>query len=95
MALSTGARGIARFHRLRHSKRDTPGRDPEMLRQVLSYLRRDRYQLLSLVELLRRLDGEGPPLRRAVAFTIDDGYLDQAEIGAPLFAEFDFRSPPS
>ena len=29
------------------------------------------------------------PVRRAVAFTIDDGYFDQGHIAGPIFAEFD------
>jgi peptidoglycan/xylan/chitin deacetylase (PgdA/CDA1 family) len=45
--------------------------------------------LLPLAEIFRRLSGEGPPLQRAVGFTIDDGYLDQAEVAGPIFAEFD------
>lgn len=59
------------------------------LRTTLAYLRRNRYSLLSLPEVVRRLSGEGPALRKAVAFTVDDGYEDQATVGAPVFAEFD------
>lgn len=59
------------------------------LRKLLAYLRRNDYQLLSLDEVVRSFHGEGPPLRKAVAFTVDDGYLDQATVGAPTFAEFD------
>jgi peptidoglycan/xylan/chitin deacetylase (PgdA/CDA1 family) len=35
------------------------------------------------------LRGEGPPLRRAIAFTIDDGYREHAVLSGSLFAEFD------
>jgi peptidoglycan/xylan/chitin deacetylase (PgdA/CDA1 family) len=63
--------------------------DPARLRRALDYLRRNRYELLSLTELFQRLRGDTPRLRGAVAFTIDDGYLDQAEIAAPIFREFD------
>jgi len=58
------------------------------LRKTLSYLRRNDYQLLSVEEVIRCFSGEGPPLRKAVAFTVDDGYLDQATVGAPIFLEF-------
>jgi peptidoglycan/xylan/chitin deacetylase (PgdA/CDA1 family) len=51
-------------------------------------MRRERFALLSLDEVVARLE-EGRPLERAVAFTIDDGYADHAEVAAPLFAEFD------
>jgi peptidoglycan/xylan/chitin deacetylase (PgdA/CDA1 family) len=36
-----------------------------------------------------RLGRKGPALRGAVAFTIDDGYVDQAEIAGRVFAEYD------
>ena len=90
--LSPLARGrgvIFRLHRLADPERGTPGRDPELFRHVLAYLREQRCELLPLSELVTRALGDGPPLRRAVAFTMDDGFVDQATIGAPLFAEFD------
>ena len=59
------------------------------LRRTLSYLRRHHYELLPLDHVVRSLSGEAPPVRRAVAFTVDDGYLDQATVGARVFAEFD------
>jgi peptidoglycan/xylan/chitin deacetylase (PgdA/CDA1 family) len=64
------------------------GVDPDALRRNLGYLRKARYNIMSLEELFSRVR-EGAPLRRAIAFTIDDGYFDQAEIAAPIFAEFD------
>jgi peptidoglycan/xylan/chitin deacetylase (PgdA/CDA1 family) len=90
--LSPLARGqgvIFRLHRLADPERGTPGRDPELLRGVLAYLREQGCEFVPLDELVTRSMGEGPPLHRAVAFTMDDGFVDQATIGAPLFAEFD------
>lgn len=77
------------LHRFRDWERGTGGHDPDSLRRGLAYLRREHYELLSLGELFRRLAAGGAGLARAIAFTMDDGYLDQAEIGGPLFAEFD------
>jgi peptidoglycan/xylan/chitin deacetylase (PgdA/CDA1 family) len=65
------------------------GLDPAVLEKRLSYLRRHGYELVGLEELFRRLAGEGAPLRRVVAFTIDDGYLEHATIAASLFARYD------
>src|SRR5262249_34045711 len=59
------------------------------LRCALAYLSRNGYELVSLVELFERLGGKGPQPRGAVAFTIDDGYLEQATVAAPIFSEFD------
>lgn len=64
------------------------GHSIRSLRATLDYLRRHRYPLLSLADLVDSLeDGETPS--RAVVFTIDDGYAEQAAIAGPVFAEFD------
>jgi peptidoglycan/xylan/chitin deacetylase (PgdA/CDA1 family) len=84
-----GRATIFMLHRLRHPELGNEGHDPEVLRKLLSYLRRDRYALLPLDEIFARLQDGGQPLRRAVAFTLDDGYVDQAAVAAPIFAEYD------
>ncbi len=80
---------ILMLHRFEDPARGIHGDDPGTLRRTLAMLRRRRYELVPLLEVYRRLRGDGPPLRRAVAFTIDDGYAEQAEVGGPVFAEFD------
>lgn len=65
------------------------GHDPEEIRSVLEYLRRYKYELISLGDLFERLDGSGTPLKRTVVFTMDDGHVDQALVAAPLFTAFD------
>lgn len=74
-------------HRFADRDAGVDGHDPASLRQTLAELRRRKYQLLSLLEVLRRLR-DHEPLNRAVAFTIDDGYYDAAQV-VPLFAAFD------
>src|SRR5262245_54674357 len=59
----------------------------DALREMLKYLRRQRFDLVSLATLIERAEA-GTPLKGAIAFTIDDGYQDHATIGARLFAEF-------
>lgn len=80
---------IFMMHRFTHRDRGIEGFDPGQLRKELGYLRRNKYEFLSLTDLFSRLAGNGPELRGAVVFTIDDGYIDHAEIAAPIFAEFD------
>jgi len=80
---------IFMLHRFRDDARGVAGQDPEPMRPDLEYLRRHRYEILDLEELFRRLGGDGPPVRRAIAFTIDDGYADQAAVAGPLFAAYD------
>jgi peptidoglycan/xylan/chitin deacetylase (PgdA/CDA1 family) len=77
------------LHRFSDPERGVHGNDPASVRELLAYLRRWKYHLVDLPSLYASLNGEGPRLRHAVAFTVDDGYLEQATIGAPLFAEFD------
>lgn len=89
---STGWATLFMMHRLSLPEHGLVGHDPAALRATLEWLRRHRYEILDLESLLRRLGGEGPPLRRAVAFTLDDGYIEQIEVAAPIFAEFDAPS---
>ena len=77
------------FHRFDGGDSQGSGLDPTSLTRGLEYLRKAGFELVSLEDLFRRLAGEGSRLRGAVAFTIDDGYLDQAEIAAPIFRRFD------
>ena len=77
------------LHRFRHPARGIDGFEPSELRQGLEYLRRKNYELVPLTVIFDRLVKGEPPLHGAVAFTIDDGYVDQAEIASVVFAEFD------
>jgi len=88
-ALASRQRGMATIFMLHRFAADAGGHDPRVVRRLLSWLRSHRFELLDLEEVFRRLSGEGPPLGRAVAFTIDDGYRCQAEVAAPIFAEYE------
>ena len=87
--LMRGRAAIFMLHRFHDPERGIHGTDPAVLRQGLELLRRRRYELVSLHDLFQRLRGEGPPLKRAVAFTIDDGYVEQALVAGPAFAAYD------
>lgn len=80
-------RGIASIFMLHRVGRSMNGLDPLVIRRLFEWLRQHRFELLDLEELFRRLAAGRPP-RRAAAFTIDDGYVCQAEVAAPLFAEY-------
>jgi peptidoglycan/xylan/chitin deacetylase (PgdA/CDA1 family) len=79
---------IFMLHRFSVPELGIVGDDPNWLRACLAYLRRERRELISLTEMFARLEG-GHPLRGAIAFTIDDGYREQALVGGAAFAEFD------
>jgi peptidoglycan/xylan/chitin deacetylase (PgdA/CDA1 family) len=85
-----GRAAVFMLHRFREQDSDVDGHDPAELRRTLDYLRRRKYDVTGLNNLFQRLRGEGPPLNRTVAFTIDDGYRDHATVASHLFAEFDY-----
>jgi hypothetical protein len=77
------------MHRFAMPDLGVEGHDPALLAGQLEYLRRHRYRLMSLRELLQALDERTPIRENAVVFTVDDGYADFAEVGAPVFAAYD------
>jgi peptidoglycan/xylan/chitin deacetylase (PgdA/CDA1 family) len=80
---------IFMLHRFAWPERAVSGQDPEVLRAALAFLRRHRYRIVSVSDLLewaRSAERSRGPL---IAFTLDDGYADQAHVAAPLLAEFD------
>jgi len=82
-------RGIVfMLHRFRTPEHPHEGYESAAVRRALAHLRRERYNILSVEELLRHAIEERVP-DRAVAFTIDDGYFEHATVAAPIFAEFD------
>lgn len=87
-SLSQRVAPIFMCHRFRDEELGNGGHDLQALRANLAWLRSNACSLLPLTELLDRL-AEGAPLNRAVAFTVDDGYVDFARVAAPIFAEFD------
>jgi peptidoglycan/xylan/chitin deacetylase (PgdA/CDA1 family) len=88
-SLNRGRATILMLHRFRNGFAEVDGFPPEVFRAILAYLRRRDYEILDMEQLLRRLLGEGPVLRRAVSFTLDDGYVDQFEVALSVLAEFD------
>ena len=87
--LTRGAAVVFMLHRFSGPGHGGTGHDPRAVRALLEHLRRSKHQLVDVGTLFASLRGEGPPLRHAVAFTIDDGYSEHASIAAPLFAAFD------
>jgi peptidoglycan/xylan/chitin deacetylase (PgdA/CDA1 family) len=77
------------LHRFEDRDRNVAGLNPQALRKALSYLRKNNFKFISLAELFTKLAAGVTPFRGDVAFTLDDGYFDQAEIAGPVFAEFD------
>lgn len=84
--------GVPVFMLHRMTAEGTPvngGITPNHLRRCLHYLQGHGYTFISLQQLVTAMINRQPLPSRAVAFTMDDGYADQAEITAPIFREFD------
>jgi peptidoglycan/xylan/chitin deacetylase (PgdA/CDA1 family) len=87
--LTRGAAVVFMLHRFDDPDHGVRGFSPDALRRLLAFLRRRRYALVGVHQVLRSLRGDAPPLRCAVAFTIDDGYREQATVAGPVFGAYD------
>ena len=83
-------RGIPVFmiHRIKTEDQSMTGITPEHLRRCLCYLVEEGYDLLSLEAIVQSLRNREPLPEKAVAFTMDDGFIDQAVVALPIFLEF-------
>ena len=83
-------RGIPVFllHRISAETTKNNGISTTHLRRCLQYLVDNGYTFVSLETVIRSITDETPLPEKAVVFTMDDGFLDQAEIAAPIFLEF-------
>ena len=60
-----------------------------LLRQYLQYLKDEGYSFASVMDVIGAIRNESKLPPKSVVFTVDDGYLHQAETTAPVFIEFD------
>jgi len=87
--LTRGRVAILAAHRFQRRDPDEDGTSVAALRADLAYLRSEGHSFPSLGEAVERLQHDPGSLRKAVVYTIDDGYLDFMNLAAPAFAEFD------
>lgn len=76
-------------HRLAQPEAAIGGHTPEQLRAQLAWLRRNRWQLLSLETVLDHWEQGRPLPARCAVFTVDDGFWDQYEVAGEVFDRFD------
>ena len=65
------------------------GHDPRELERILIDLKRRRFNLVSLDQVVKASQGQGTLPSGSIAFTMDDGYLDQIEVIAPIFVKLE------
>jgi peptidoglycan/xylan/chitin deacetylase (PgdA/CDA1 family) len=75
------------MHRFDCPDLQVSGHPTRALARSLAYLRKERFELVSLADLVagRTVDRKRPQ----VVFTVDDGYRDFIDVALPLFKEFD------
>ncbi len=88
-AFRRGAAPILTMHRFADRASGNDGHAPDALRRNLEFLRRHRFEPLSLPDLVGRLERGTPPPDKAVVFTVDDGYADFVRVACDIFVEFD------
>ena len=77
------------LHRMADRKYPNRGTTVEHLRDCLNYLKKNHYTSISLETMVESIIQQIPLPEKSVVFTMDDGYLDQAEIAIPVFQAFD------
>jgi peptidoglycan/xylan/chitin deacetylase (PgdA/CDA1 family) len=87
--LSDGVIPVFMLHRFADPELDVAGHDPAILREVLGFLRRNRYTIVPIGDLVSSFAQDGRSRGKTVAFTVDDGYSEFAKVAAPIFREFD------
>ena len=90
LAIRLFGNGIPIFmlHRLNQDDKSRAGHTPSFLRRCLDYLGKNNFNFVSIEAIFAYLRGETPLPSKPVAFTMDDGFIDQATIAAPIFIEY-------
>jgi len=76
------------LHRFEDKNNGVRGHSIQCLEESLMYLQRAGYNFVSLSDIVSRFESDKRPLNKAVCFTMDDGYLDQATIAVPIFEKY-------
>jgi peptidoglycan/xylan/chitin deacetylase (PgdA/CDA1 family) len=79
---------IFMVHRMRYEGQPITGTTPDHLRDCLHFLNKTGCNPVSLEDLILAIKHKTQLPDKAVVFTMDDGYIDQALLAAPIFIEF-------
>lgn len=76
------------LHRIADTQHNISGHSLEHIERALQYLKSHGYHGISIRQLVDALRNGTPLPHRAVAFTMDDGFYEQAELALPLFEKY-------
>jgi peptidoglycan/xylan/chitin deacetylase (PgdA/CDA1 family) len=76
------------LHRFADESRGIKGHSQAHLEAALTYLKRHDYAVVSVRQVVEALISGEPLPPRAVAFTLDDGFYDQAKTALPVFESY-------
>jgi peptidoglycan/xylan/chitin deacetylase (PgdA/CDA1 family) len=81
---------IFTLHRPPAANGSYDGTEPDLLAEMLSFVKTRGYEFISIDEMVTRaLRGES--LRRCISFTLDDGFADQVDSLVPVLLHFDAK----
>jgi peptidoglycan/xylan/chitin deacetylase (PgdA/CDA1 family) len=86
--LFTAGIPVFMLHRFESSGDGVSGHDPLHLERCLQYLVKHGYNFVSVEQIISSIKNEQSLPKRPIAFTMDDGFLDQATIAAPIFIKY-------
>jgi peptidoglycan/xylan/chitin deacetylase (PgdA/CDA1 family) len=79
---------IFMLHRIECFDRGIEGHRLGMIRQQLEYIHKRGYKPIALSTLARCIAENTPIPEKAVAFSIDDGFIDHFDLAGPIFSEY-------
>lgn len=82
-----GVGAVFMLHRFADPDLGVGGHDPELISRAIRFLRSRGFRIRDALELITAAM-RGEDISRSVAFTVDDGYVDFATVGAPLFRRY-------
>lgn len=80
---------IFMLHRITCRELGVRGHDPDLLRSSLAFLRKHKFNFVTTDDVAHAVQNQNPLPPKSVAFTFDDGYLEQVNIATDIFSEYD------
>lgn len=74
------------LHHFRNSSTQTPGHDPQLLSDCLKKLKKQGYGFVDLDEALDSFNQQSVSQHKVVAFTLDDGFMNQVMTAHEVFS---------